>query len=78
MIFDGDASEVIVRATGMANLSTLTYSGTTINSASAPSISGLGSEDLTVNAILDGSTTQHTISGTGSLTVNLIRIFKCC
>jgi hypothetical protein len=71
LIFDGSNSEVIVRATGMANLSTLTYSGTTTNSATAPSISGLGSQDLTVNAILDGSTTQHNISGSGNLTVNL-------
>ncbi|OUV02328.1 MAG: hypothetical protein CBC42_05930 [Betaproteobacteria bacterium TMED82] len=71
LFFDGEASEAIVRATGMANLSTLTFSGTTTNSANAPSITGIADQALTVNAILDGSTTQHVIRGTGDLTVNL-------
>ena len=69
LIFDGSTSEAIVRATGMAGLSTLTFSGQGTN---APSVSGLGDQALTVNAILDnGSPQQVVISGSGALTVNL-------
>ena len=46
LIFDGSTSEVIVRATGMAGLNTLTFSGQGTN---VPSISGLGDQALTVN-----------------------------
>ena len=51
-MFNGASSEVIVRATGMDSVTTLTFSGQGIN---APNISGLGDQDLTVNAILDSN-----------------------
>ena len=58
-----------MRATGMAGLSTLTFSGQGTN---APSISGLGDQALTVNATLDSAAGQQVVvSGTGALTVNL-------
>ena len=69
LVFDGAASEVIVRATGMNSITTLTFSGQGTN---APSLSGLGDQDLTVNAILDSSWNMHqVISSGGALTVNL-------
>ena len=43
LIFDGSTSEAIVRATGMAGLNTLTFSGQGTN---APSISGIGDQAL--------------------------------
>jgi hypothetical protein len=70
LIFDGDVSETIVRATGMAGLTTLTFSGQGTN---APSISGLGETAITVNAILNKSTDpqQTVVSSEGAVTVNL-------
>ena len=69
LIFDGSTSEAIVRATGMAGLNTLTFSGQGTN---APSISGIGDQALTVNAILDSTADQQqNISGSGAVTVNL-------
>jgi len=70
LIFDGSTSQVIVRATGMAGLNTLTFSG---QGASVPSISGLSDQALTVNATLESQSTdrQQVISGSGTLTVNL-------
>jgi hypothetical protein len=68
LIFDSSASEAIVRATGMANLNTLTFSGQGTNT---PSISGIGDQALTVNAILATAGNQVAITGTGVLTVNL-------
>jgi len=69
LIFDGSTSEAIVRATGMAGLNTLTFSG---QGANVPSISGIGDQALTVNATLDStSDRQQTISGSGAVTVNL-------
>ena len=47
-----ECSEVIVRATGMGSLSTLTFSGQGTNT---PHISGLGDQALTVNAILESN-----------------------
>ena len=71
LIFDGSTSEAIVRATGMAGLSTLTFSGQGTN---APSVSRLGDQALTVNAILDSAAGQQVVvSGSGALTVNLNR-----
>jgi len=66
LIFDGSGTEAIVRATGMAGLNTLTFSGN-----SSASISGLSDQALTVNAILDGAGQQVVVSGSGALTVNL-------
>ena len=69
LIFDGVESEVIVRATGMASLNTLTFSGQGTN---APAIRGLGDQALTVNAILESTWDNlQVISGAGALTVNL-------
>ena len=68
LIFDSSASEAIVRATGMANLNTLTFSGQGTNT---PSISGIGDQALTVNAILATAGNQVAVTGTGTLTVNL-------
>jgi len=68
--FDGSSGEVIVRATGMAGINTLSFSGQ--NADSAPSLSGLDATARTINAILDDSTPlQQTYSAGGSLTVNL-------
>jgi hypothetical protein len=70
LFFDGSSGETIVRATGMAGIQTLTFSGQ--NAANAPSISGLDATARTINAILDdsGPLTQ-TYSAGGALTVNL-------
>ncbi len=66
LIFDGASTEAIVRATGMAGLNTLTYSGN-----SSASVSGLQDQALTVNAILDGAGQQVVVSSSGTLAVNL-------
>jgi len=66
LIFDGSSTEAIVRATGMAGLNTLTYSGN-----SSASVSGLQDQALTVNAILDGAGQQVVVSSSGTLAVNL-------
>jgi hypothetical protein len=68
--FDGASGEVIVRATGMAGLTTLTYSGG--NTSTVPNISGLHNNGLTVNAINEGASTQtYVISAGGTLAVNV-------
>jgi len=66
LIFDGSGTEAIVRATGMAGLNTLTFSGN-----SSASVSGLQDQALTVNAILDGAGQQVVVSSSGTLSVNL-------
>lgn len=66
LIFDGASTEAIVRATGMAGLNTLTFSGN-----SSASVSGLQDQALTVNAILDGAGQQVVVSSSGTLAVNL-------
>ena len=66
LIFDGSSTEAIVRATGMAGLNTLTFSGN-----SSASVSGLQDQALTVNAILDGAGQQVVVSSSGTLSVNL-------
>jgi len=70
LFFDGASGEVIVRATGMAGLTTLTYSGGNTNTV--PNISGLHSDGLTVNTINEGASTQtYVISAGGTLAVNV-------
>ena len=70
LLFDGSSGEVIVRATGMAGINTLTFSGQ--NADSAPSLTGLDATARTINAILDDSSPiQQTYSAGGTLTVNL-------
>lgn len=69
LVFDGASGEAIVRATGLASLTTITISGT---QTQVPSISGLHSSGLTVNAIHDtASPSTYVFSAGGALTVNL-------
>ena len=67
-----DHSNPILRLSSADSITTLTFSGQATDGG--VSISGLGDQDLTVNATLDhGGFDYHqqTISSGGSLTVNL-------
>jgi len=70
LLFDGSEAEVTIKATGMAGIQTLTFSGQ--NATNSINISGLDATARTINSILEAaSPVTQTYSAGGDLTVNL-------
>ncbi|OUW01413.1 MAG: hypothetical protein CBD16_05595 [Betaproteobacteria bacterium TMED156] len=70
LMFDGTQAEATIKATGMAGITTLTFSGQ--NATNAINISGLDSTARTINSILEStSAVTQSYSAGGDLTVNL-------
>lgn len=70
LLFDGSEAEVTIKATGMAGIQTLSFSGQ--NATNSINISGLDATARTINSILEASSpVTQTYSAGGDLTVNL-------